>query len=449
MKPKAYVFAGPTLAQADLVQSEGIAFLGPAAQGDVYRAARTMPKAIGIIDGYFEGQASVWHKEILWAIDQGIHVFGSASMGALRAAELHPFGMIGVGKIFEAYRDGVLEDDDEVAVLHAPADAGFLTLSEPMVNIRATLEEAKRQGVVDAETSDDLERLAKETFYQERCWSGLMAHAEQEGIAADIISAFKSWLPGHRADQKEIDARLMIKAVAACLDQDEAPLPADYYFEWTEMWEAVVNKADARQRDSLGGDGDATGEAILDEFRLEAGALDPRYRLALLRALVNGDNSPAPSRQRISQAITAFREARGLFSRADLDRWLQHHHLEARDFERLMAEDVAIDECLIDLQAEIGRHLLDHLRLDDRYRPLAERAAAKQAFLDKMGQAEPDVAGFPLSPPELRAWYFEQRRGEPMPDDLDRYARRIGFEDRQRFDQALRREYLYVTSRER
>jgi hypothetical protein len=56
------------------------------AQGDVYRAALRAPRAIGIIDGYFERMPSVWHKEILWAMSRGIHVFGSASMGALELA---------------------------------------------------------------------------------------------------------------------------------------------------------------------------------------------------------------------------------------------------------------------------------------------------------------------------------------------------------------------------
>ena len=55
------------------------------------------PVAIGLIDGYFERVPSVSHKEILWAMSQGIVVIGAASMGALRAAELAPFGMLGVG----------------------------------------------------------------------------------------------------------------------------------------------------------------------------------------------------------------------------------------------------------------------------------------------------------------------------------------------------------------
>jgi len=450
MKPSAYVFTGPTLAQTHLVPSEGIAFLAPAAQGDVYRAARKLPKAIGIVDGYFEGQASIWHKEILWAIDQGIHVFGSASMGALRAAELHPLGMQGIGKIFEAYRDGKLEDDDEVAVLHAPADAGFLTLSEPMVNIRATLEQAKADGVIDVATSDHLERLAKNTFYQERRWPDLLTLAEQEDAnKGNVFSAFKTWLPDHRVDQKAIDACLMIEAMEACLDRDWAPLPATCYFEWTEMWEEVVKNADNLPLNHISNSDEAAGDAVLEEIRLETGAFASFYHLALLRKLVSADHSPDQPLQQVSQAITAFRERYSLFSRVELDRWLEQHHLDAQSFEQLIANDLAIEECLIDGSAEIGRHLLDQLRLDGRYQQLAERAIAKQSLLDKIGQTKPDIADFSLSPPQLRAWYFEQRRRQPIPEDLERYARGIGFKDRQSFDQALRREYLYVVNQDR
>jgi hypothetical protein len=65
----------------------------------LYRAALAHPAAIGVIDGYFEVVPTVWHKEILWAMAQGIHVFGAASIGALRAAELDSFGMRGVGRL--------------------------------------------------------------------------------------------------------------------------------------------------------------------------------------------------------------------------------------------------------------------------------------------------------------------------------------------------------------
>src|SRR4029077_1266006 len=97
------------------------------------------PALIGVIDGYFERVPTVWHKEILWAMAEGIHVYGAASAGALRAAELAGFGMRGIGRVYEDFRDGVLQDDDEVAVLHGPAEVGYPPVTEAMVNIRATL----------------------------------------------------------------------------------------------------------------------------------------------------------------------------------------------------------------------------------------------------------------------------------------------------------------------
>ena len=90
----------------------------------------------------FESVGAVWHKEILLALQDGIAVYGASSMGAIRAAELAPFGMVGVGAIYEAYCDGRYTDDDEVALLQGPATFGYPAMSEAMVNIRATVARA-------------------------------------------------------------------------------------------------------------------------------------------------------------------------------------------------------------------------------------------------------------------------------------------------------------------
>ena len=146
------IFAGPTLSGVTLPPDSRTRLLPPAAHGDVYRATllSPRPRALLLIDGYFRAQPAVRHKEILWALSQGIYVFGAASIGALRAAELAPFGMLGVGAVFEAFRSGILEDDDEVAVEHGPAELGYPPVSEAMVDIRATLAAALRNGVVSA-----------------------------------------------------------------------------------------------------------------------------------------------------------------------------------------------------------------------------------------------------------------------------------------------------------
>lgn len=141
-----FVFLGPTLPVAEARRILDATYLPPVSMGDVYALMKRQPKVIAIIDGLFQRVPAVWHKEILFALSRGVRVFGSSSMGALRAAELHTFGMEGAGQVFEAYRDGLYEDDDEVAVIHSPEEFGYRQLSEAMVNLRAGLRRAEPAG---------------------------------------------------------------------------------------------------------------------------------------------------------------------------------------------------------------------------------------------------------------------------------------------------------------
>ena len=156
---RAVIFAGPSLppdARPDL--GIDIDWRPPIRQGDLYRAALGRPAVIGVIDGYFEVTPTVWHKEILWAMAHGIHVYGAASIGALRAAELDTLGMKGIGRIYEDFRDGILEDDDEVAVLHGPEELGYPPLTDAMVNIRATLAAATRERIISGRACGSVNR---------------------------------------------------------------------------------------------------------------------------------------------------------------------------------------------------------------------------------------------------------------------------------------------------
>lgn len=164
---KTLVYVGPTL-PAEQVRKllPEATVMPPAAVGDILRAAKKRGiDRIAIIDGYFEGMAAVWHKEILVAIERGIEVWGAASMGALRAAELHAFGMRGVGTIYQWYKRGVITADDEVAVAHLPAEYGYRATSDALVNIRYSLKDHKRREALLAQ--------ARATFYRERSWTKL------------------------------------------------------------------------------------------------------------------------------------------------------------------------------------------------------------------------------------------------------------------------------------
>jgi hypothetical protein len=233
------IFTGPSLAPEEGRRELEAAYLPPVAQGDVYRAALQRPQAIGIIDGYFERVPAVWHKEILWAMTQGIHVFGSASMGALRAAELAAFGMEGIGAIFEAYRDGTLEDDDEVAVVHGPAESGYRALSVALVNIRRTLAAAEAQTVIGAATRMELERLAKQRFYPQRSYQQLLRDATEQGLPAADLAALRGWLAHSQVDQKRADALAMLRLIRERLAGGLEPKRVRFHFEHTEFWDQV------------------------------------------------------------------------------------------------------------------------------------------------------------------------------------------------------------------
>src|SRR6185503_7571185 len=90
------VFLGPTLQLQEARPLLDAVYWPPAKRGDIYRASKLEPRIILLIDGAFEAQASVLHNEILWALSKGITVCGAASIGALRAAELAPYGMVGL-----------------------------------------------------------------------------------------------------------------------------------------------------------------------------------------------------------------------------------------------------------------------------------------------------------------------------------------------------------------
>lgn len=232
----AIIFAGPSLPPTASFIA-GLEWRPPVRQGDLYRAALSGPAIIGIIDGYFERVPTVWHKEILWAMTRGIHVYGAASIGALRAAELADFGMKGIGHVYRQFRAGQLMDDDEVAVLHGPAEVDYVQVTEAMVNVRATIDQALRLGVVEPAFAAALVRIAKSLFYKDRTYDAILETATEHGLAAEALRRFAGWLPRGQVDQKRIDAAEMLQAIMAHLAGGVIPLQVSYQFAHTFAWE--------------------------------------------------------------------------------------------------------------------------------------------------------------------------------------------------------------------
>ncbi|MBB4305528.1 hypothetical protein GGD81_004608 [Rhodobium orientis] len=220
------VFAGPSLWGTPGEAGCAVDLRPPAAQGDVYAAVCVGANVIGLIDGAYEQVAATWHKEILFALAHGVQVFGGASIGALRAAECAAFGMIGVGEIYRAYAAGEIVDDAAVALLHGPAELGYVPLTEALVNVTATLARARDAGQIGADEESRLQAAAAAMFFKERTWERIIAAAAFPAARATVLLRLCA---AQAVNQKQRDAAEVLRRVQLA---DDARLQPDQSWEF-------------------------------------------------------------------------------------------------------------------------------------------------------------------------------------------------------------------------
>jgi hypothetical protein len=439
-----YVFTGPTLSIEEARTELDAVYLPPVSQGDVYRVGLLRPEAIGIVDGYFDRVPAVWHKEILWAMSQGIRVYGSASMGALRAAELAPFGMQGIGQIFEAYRDGVLEDDDEVAVIHGLPETGYRCLSVAMINIRRTLARAEAEGVVSPKTRAALEHLAKDLFYPERSYAWILRQAAVQGLPPAELHAFEDWLPRGAVDQKREDAVTMLRRMREQVGVGFEPPRVIYNLEHTIFWDDLMLLAGGVEGEVASKPSMLTSDAIFDELRLRGGPYLQAREQGLLRELALREAQHQGYRadpRAVEKKEAELRQTHGLHRPDDLDHWLEENHLSRDGLKRLIEEEAVLARVLAERNPTRGR-IVDHLRVRGEYRELRARALDKQRRLEAAGLQSPTLEAVGMTRESLLQWYFG-RVGPFFAPDPRHYTRTLGFEHVDGFLFAVLREFCY------
>ncbi|MBN1133669.1 MAG: TfuA-related McrA-glycine thioamidation protein [Methanosarcinaceae archaeon] len=215
---KTIVFAGTSISHEDARKILDVTYRPPVIRCDVDKAAKNGYNLIGIIDGVFFDKSAVSHREIIKVLNSGVTVVGGCSMGALRASELDSYGMVGIGKIYEWYRDGVIEADDEVAVTTNPDT--FEAVSKPLVNIRETLNAAFNAGIIDDRTRKSFLQIAKKTYYPQRSYLGII----KKGIIDGVLSSEKGeellgFCKDREVDVKRSDAILVLKAIKKLLEE--------------------------------------------------------------------------------------------------------------------------------------------------------------------------------------------------------------------------------------
>jgi hypothetical protein len=444
MMADAVVFVGPSLTLSDARAELDAIYLGPAGQGDVYRAAREGPRAIALIDGFFERVPAVWHKEILWALAHGVAVFGGASMGALRAAELAGFGMQGVGEIYEAFRSGALEDDDEVAVAHGDRAASYRPTSEAMVNVRATLRHAEASLVIDAPARAELETIAKRIFYPDRSYPLLLARAREAGLRASVLDALARFVSAERVDQKRADARAVLGAVRAFLASSAPAKPVSFVFAHTEAWDRVVSAAEGEPPVGAAFEGE-----LAELLPAEARAAGSAGRVALERALnrtlgsaLARRSSSAPGAEALDALDGRVRAAIQAEGGVDFEVWLERNHLSPAGYRRYLQRQAELEWMQARFGSERTQTLADELRANGEYERFAARARDKQTRLSDRGLEEPSLADAGLEREELWRWYCEERLGRAVPRDRREFLLELGLSSAA-FEREALRELVY------
>ena len=217
---KTVVFVGPSVS---LVRARSILnanYLPPIKRGELARLDPDVD-TIGIIDGEFFQSLAVSPKEVLPLLDRGVRIFGASSIGALRAVETEAFGMLGIGSIFEWYRDGVVDGDDEVALTYDPTS--YRPSSEPLINIRFGLQAAVRENVIQQSKADEIIRTLKQTYFPFRSYQ----------LVWQLSPVLRQFFNERNPDQNRDDALLLLSTITTLNNRENHAEPLSTFLEIT------------------------------------------------------------------------------------------------------------------------------------------------------------------------------------------------------------------------
>lgn len=439
------MFLGPSLPidEARRIVPDAI-FLPPARQADLLSAVINLqPQVVGLIDGVFLNTASVWHKEILRALEWGVHVLGASSMGALRAAETACYGMVGIGEVYHSYACGELMDDDEVALTHGPEEDGYRKFSEPMVNVRATLAAAQAAHVIDAKDASLVIEVAKSMHFSTRLWREIFETAMTQGLSAEVSDRLAKFVSTSYVDLKARDAILLLEAIRD-LPETLGPFHAEHRTGLNAGLETMYNRDRNVQ---IGGVlvplADIAEHVALhdpDFHTLNFNALNRAIAVAFARIL-----QIDPGAGEVAEEERRFRQRNSVEDDEALRMWLVRNNQTTADFAMMMKESAmcrAVHKWLIFARftERTTRLVLDQLRWENRYEEWAVRAAGHQRFLNRAGLS--GLLGTMSAPTEYLAADHQHSTGVRFDTAPLVWAEEAGFNNKADFKLSLMRASL-------
>lgn len=423
---KVVVFLGPSLplAKAREILPNAI-YLPPAKQGDIVTMVVNLsPTHIILIDGYFRENLSVWHKEIVYALQYpGVKaIYGAASMGALRAAELDYLGMIGIGKIYGWYRDSVTEDDSEVAlsfaVRESPQGPLYYPSTVPLADIRAGVEQYEKEypgEPVTLQAQVFLEEM-REVFYMERT---------PEVCEAAWDKAWK--VPFPLIHQKMIDARTALTDFAM---YESAPIQKPTPENLSRFFQALYER-DRRIRVN----GTEIPQQHIDAYVL---LHNPEYERICwdsanqdLALMLCDHLMLTVSIAEVERENIRFQQRSGIETAADFENFLSANGWSRHEYDRLMIQNARIRKLqhantVAKMYRRNTQQIIDYLRTHQAFDYWALQAVETEKKIQQSGVD--DWLGVNLETPafKLLAQHFETE-GLELKCNQEEYLLETGF----------------------
>lgn len=398
---KTICYLGPSLPLHLAVElAPNVIFRPPARQGDLLSdTVEIQPDRILLIDGTFESTLSVWMKEIVFALSKEVKVYGASSMGALRAADLWRVGMIGHGKIYEWYRDGITEDDSEVAVLYALDSKGnYHSQSVPIVDVRATLIGVSKKLQIGIDHQEALLAAAKSIHFTRRnrdqlarVWSGILGEPIAQSLANNL------W------NQKAEDASALLRNYPFLIPEPEVEQPTETAlskFFWAQYDRDRKIKIEASEHSSIR----IAQQHVSDYIALNSTDhhqifWDARnFYLANMLAEKLGVRVSEPD---VSREHARFCIRYGLHNQPDLALWISANNLTEGEFMILLIRMAVVRKMQEWLRSSLvpmdsTKITLDYLKSHNAYTYWAKECAQKEAEI----QAKEIDASLIFSPTE-------------------------------------------------
>lgn len=226
------IFIGPSLNHDKARRIFQADYRAPAKKGDLmmlltsYSNSTEEPNStnfVGLVDGLFLQDYPPTPIEVYQLLsNKNFHVVGGASIGALRAIELEKFGMVGIGKIFELFRNGATDADDEVAVTFQQGAGGDIQ-SEAMIDIRFNLFVACRKQIITDRVKRAIAKTAKSIYFPYRNYTHVLEQTRLDFPELSTqLDSFSAYINENRLSLKEHDAIKVVEYIKDAYEKDQS-----------------------------------------------------------------------------------------------------------------------------------------------------------------------------------------------------------------------------------